>query len=155
MFPRIFRTIGAYKNARYIATVTSSSKQAEEKKAPIFKRIWTVIIANRQAVINIVGTYIIFAVAITNYNMKLLREKRESELEFAREEIKALRTLVLDDRWVNATESKILEGKSSLKKEMELVVAAISEREILIGNDSKGIVQREKNSSTGQGLKLF
>jgi len=155
--------------ARFASTSASSSSSGGGGNIPlpnenlnIFQTVGRFLSKNKQQIMNMIGVYFCFSVAIHNYKMKLAWDEREMEVQKIKEKLSQLESALLSEtKWMEWTEERILKTGNKqkgilLEEIMKKVTPIIKENMASSGDNNvsskQNVVVNTVESSKGRLL---
>lgn len=108
---------------RGFSSASSGARQDKDKEKGAFGKGIAFLSKNKQQLVNMIGMWIVFTYSIKNYQLKQAWDEREEELSKTEAELGNLRSLAIDEEWLEATEVKIRkarQGAGTLKAELSV-----------------------------------
>jgi hypothetical protein len=80
---------------------------------------------NKQAIVNIIGVYMVFSYSIHNYRVKLAWDEREEEFRKVEDELARVRAGLSDDGWAVRAGERVKEVVRQPRLGTDLIAAAL------------------------------
>ena len=168
--PRMFK---AFRSTKFLArkmllrssASTSSGSSAGGGSIPlpnenvnIFQTVGRFLSKNKQQIMNMIGIYFCFSVAIHNYKMKIAWDEREKEVQKVKDQLSQLETaLISETKWIDDTEQRILKAgnkqKGILLEEIMKKVSPIIKESTKSSNDTSILNQQNSVVNTVENAK--
>ena len=81
--------------------------------------------SNKQAIVNIIGVYMVFSYSIHNYRVKLAWDEREEEFRKLEDELARVKTGLSDDGWAIRAGERVKEVVRQPRLSTELIAEAL------------------------------
>lgn len=124
----------------------------------MFQTVGRFLNKNKQQIMNMIGIYFCFSVAIHNYKMKIAWDEREKEVQKVKEQLSQLETaLISETKWIDDTEQRILKAgnkqKGILLEEIMKKVSPIVKDSTKSSNDNNTLNQQKNVVNTVENAK--
>ncbi len=136
----------------------SGSIPLPNENVNIFQTVGRFLSKNKQQIMNMIGIYFCFSVAIHNYKMKIAWDEREKEVQKVKDQLSQLETaLISETKWIDDTEQRILKAGSKQKgillEEIMKKVSPIIKESTKSSNDTSTLNQQNGVVNTVENAK--